>query len=383
MRITSCVPLAGQGVIARYGSLVAVSDGLGPGPDPLLRVVAEAAALSGDGSDLMILAARAALTADPRAAWACAGVTAEGGLAVLAYGRAAASVRVDDAPEVTLSVGGSLLPVSRTFSGAAISAILVIGGAAPPDERFWLGDGVVPGGGLAIAASADRPAPPAPPGPAPRVPSPHAPSPAARAPEVWHPPTVDTPAVGSPGGGPRAEGDAGGFPETGGPDASGVREAGAVLVEGALCASGHFNDPAASSCRLCAVAMEQPPRNLERRPRPPLGELVLDDGTRITLDGDYVVGREPALDGEVLAGLARPLRINDPNGTVSRLHLKVSLTGWHVEVSDLGSANGSVLQSPGEARTLTPFEPAVIEPGARIDIGHRSMQYVIDQGAWA
>jgi hypothetical protein len=56
------------------------------------------------------------------------------------------------------------------------------------------------------------------------------------------------------------------------------------------------------------------------------------------------------------------------------------LVGWQVEVSDLGSANGSVLQSPDGERTLTPFEPTMIEPGARIGIGHRSMQYLAYQG---
>jgi hypothetical protein len=51
-----------------------------------------------------------------------------------------------------------------------------------------------------------------------------------------------------------------------------------------------------------------------------------------------------------------------------------------VEVSDLGSANGSVLRAPGEERTLAPFEPIVLEPGTRIGIGHRSMQYLAYQG---
>jgi pSer/pThr/pTyr-binding forkhead associated (FHA) protein len=108
--------------------------------------------------------------------------------------------------------------------------------------------------------------------------------------------------------------------------------------------------------------------------------LLLDDGTRVMLDGDYVLGREPALDGDVMAKRARPLRISDPEGTVSRLHLRVSLVGWQVEVSDLGSANGSVLQSSGGERALAPFEPAVVEPGAWIGIGHRSMQYLAYQG---
>lgn len=350
MRITGCVPLAGQGIIARYGALVAVTDGLGADSDLLLSVVTETAGQAGDGSEFVIRAARAALSADQRAAWACAGVTADGGLAVLVHGRAAATVRVDDGPEVTLAVSESMLPVTRTFAGSTVAAVLVIGGAAPPDERFWLGDGVVRGGGIAVTASAGRAAP-------------HEPH---DRPAGWHQPTMDTPGIGEAG-------------ETGKPGAG----AGGVLVKGTLCASGHFNDPGARSCRECGVGMEQPPRHLEWRPRPPLGELVLDDGTRVTLDGDYVLGREPTLDGEVLAGRVRPLRINDPNGTVSRLHLKVSLVGWQVEVSDLGSANGSVLQTPGEERVLTPFEPAVIEPGARVGIGNRSIQYVVDQGAWA
>jgi hypothetical protein len=126
--------------------------------------------------------------------------------------------------------------------------------------------------------------------------------------------------------------------------------------------------------------MEQPPRNVQRRQRPPLGVLLLDDGTRITLDGDYVLGREPALDGEVMAGRARPVRISDPEGTVSRLHLRISLVGWQVEVSDLGSATGSVLRSSGGERALAPFEPLVAGPGAWIGIGHRSMQYLAYQG---
>lgn len=397
MKITSCVPLAGQGVVARYGALVAVTDGRAPGPDLLLSAVAETAEAGGDGSDLVIRAARAALGAPPQAAWACAGVTADGGLAVLVHGYAAATVRAGDGPEVTLAVSDSKLPVSRAFTGETVTAILVIGGAAPPDERFRLGDGVVQGGGIALTATADRPqarlrppdAPPARPQPAqPQPVQPQAPLPGrgwADVPDVsqtaldgnvtnaiddpgqvgWHPPTLGTPAVGTPLASRPAE------------------EAAhdAVLVDGVLCANGPFNDPRARSCRQCGIGMEQPPRHFDRRPRPALGELIIDDGTRVTLDGDYVLGREPALDGDVLAGRARPLRINDPNGTVSRLHLKISLVGWQVEVSDLGSANGSVLHMPDGERTLAPFEPAAIEPGARIGIGHRSMQYLAYQGA--
>ena len=154
----------------------------------------------------------------------------------------------------------------------------------------------------------------------------------------------------------------------------------AVLVDGVLCARDHFNDPSARACRRCGIGLDQPPRSFERRPRPPLGVLVLDDGTRFPLDVDYVLGREPTFDSDVIDGRARPLRVNDPNGTVSRLHLRISLVGWQVEVSDLGSANGSVVQSSGAERPLAPFEPTIIEPGARVGVGHRSIQYLAYQG---
>jgi pSer/pThr/pTyr-binding forkhead associated (FHA) protein len=109
----------------------------------------------------------------------------------------------------------------------------------------------------------------------------------------------------------------------------------------------------------------------------PLGVLVLDDGTRFALDADYVIGCEPALDADVAAGRARPLRIADPGGTVSRLHLRFSVAGEQVEVSDLGSGNGSVLHpAAGKPLRLPPNEPTVIEPGARISVGDRSFEYL-------
>ncbi len=80
MKITSCVPLAGQGVIARKGALVAVADGRGPDPDPLLNALAAVAASDGDGGDLVLRAARAALGGHGQPAWACAGATADGGV---------------------------------------------------------------------------------------------------------------------------------------------------------------------------------------------------------------------------------------------------------------------------------------------------------------
>ena len=373
MKVTSCVPLAGQGVIARYGALVGVTAAHGPGPDPLLTVLTAAAAAGGDGGDLVARATRAALGGRGRPAWACAGVTADGGLAVLVHGQAIATVRVDGGPEVTLAAEAGETPVSRKFAGATVTLGLAIGATAAPDPQFWLGEGVVCGGGLAVTLTGGVPEGTVPEAATPRSAAPESAAavPAPRA--GLHPPTVDAPAFATSSAGP---GDAGA------PAAETMIDQGpsAVLVDGVRCARDHFNDPAARACRQCGIRLDQPPRHIERRPRPPLGVLVLDDGTTFPLDGDYVLGREPAFDSDVIAGRSRPLRISDPKGTVSRLHLRISLVGWHVEVSDLGSANGSFLQSSDGERTLAPYEPTMIEPGARIGIGHRSMHYLAYQG---
>ena len=69
----------------------------------------------------MLRAARAALGGHGQPAWACAGVTADGGVAVLVHGHAVATVRVDGGQEVTLTASDSVIPVSRKFTGATVT----------------------------------------------------------------------------------------------------------------------------------------------------------------------------------------------------------------------------------------------------------------------
>src|SRR6266567_1635170 len=59
MNVTECVPLAGRGLVARRGGLVALSDGLDPGPDPLLAALAAVADANGDGAALVLAGTRA------------------------------------------------------------------------------------------------------------------------------------------------------------------------------------------------------------------------------------------------------------------------------------------------------------------------------------
>ncbi len=149
-------------------------------------------------------------------------------------------------------------------------------------------------------------------------------------------------------------------------------------VLGVLCKSDHFNDPNLRYCAVCGISMAQQTLVKHEGPRPPLGVLLLDDGTTFRLDVDYVVGREPQEDPEVVAGSVRPLRVNDAEGVVSNSHVRVALVGWDVQVVDLGSAHGTYVQLPGEPerhQLLVANQPVVVQPGTQVMIGRRWFRY--------
>jgi hypothetical protein len=154
------------------------------------------------------------------------------------------------------------------------------------------------------------------------------------------------------------------------------------IIQGVYCKNGHFDDPEALFCAICGISMNQ--QTLVPRPgeRPPLGVLLLDDGSVFQLDHDYVVGREPSLDGSVAAGKARPLRVTDDSGIVSRVHARVHLEGWRVLVTDLGSANGTRVHLPNQPteQQLVPQVPVVLATGSQVDLGGRVFRYESHRG---
>ena len=148
-------------------------------------------------------------------------------------------------------------------------------------------------------------------------------------------------------------------------------------VLGVQCKNDHFNDPNLRYCSVCGISMAQQTLVQHEGPRPPLGVLLLDDGSTFRLDVDYVVGREPQQDPEVVAGTVRPLRITDADGVVSRRHARVALVGWDVHVVDLGSANGTFVQLPGDPQRhqLVANQPVVVRPGTQVTLGRRWFRY--------
>ncbi len=143
------------------------------------------------------------------------------------------------------------------------------------------------------------------------------------------------------------------------------------VVVGVYCKNGHFDDPEARYCAVCGIGMAQLTKTPVDGPRPPLGVLVLQDGSVCQLDSDYVLGREPTLDSSVADGSARPLRLGIDSGLVSRIHARVELDGWQVFISDLNSANGTEILQPGGSspETLQPGIRTPLVAGAQIRLG--------------
>ena len=150
-----------------------------------------------------------------------------------------------------------------------------------------------------------------------------------------------------------------------------------VMVRGIMCSRGHFNDPNARFCSRCGISMVHQTHHLVSGIRPPLGVVVADDGSVFALTGDYVLGREPGNAPDAMSGRAVPVPLDDPGLLMSRVHARIRLEGWSVQVEDAGSANGTfVAESAGADWTqLEPAVPRTVKPGARIRLGSRMLTF--------
>ncbi|MEV0621496.1 FHA domain-containing protein [Nonomuraea sp. NPDC050404] len=155
------------------------------------------------------------------------------------------------------------------------------------------------------------------------------------------------------------------------------------LVYGVDCKNDHFNDPRVPYCAVCGIALVQRTLVPYKGPRPSLGVLILDDGTALPLESDYLLGRDPERAPEVAGGNARPAKVTSPDGSVSRRHLRVALDGWDVNLVDLGSVNGTQIQPPGDPNfyDIPPNEPVTIAPGTTVRVGvSRTLRFEAHRG---
>ena len=162
-----------------------------------------------------------------------------------------------------------------------------------------------------------------------------------------------------------------------GPGAPGAPH-GQVMVLGVACPQGHHNHPDAVYCSQCGTKMGVHQTTvLINGPRPPLGVLVVDDGTTYSLNQDLLIGREPTSHTDVKAGVATAMVLTDDSLSLSRQHARIVLDDWAVFVADLNSSNGTwVRRDPtSEQWTQVPAGTQVaLEPGDQVRVGGRLIQ---------
>jgi pSer/pThr/pTyr-binding forkhead associated (FHA) protein len=95
--------------------------------------------------------------------------------------------------------------------------------------------------------------------------------------------------------------------------------------------------------------------------------LHLDAGDPVVIDGPVVLGRNPKSPAQAQA---RPVVIADEQ--LSRTHLLVRPVEGGIELTDLGSSNGTALVHEGVERELVAHQPTVAVAADVIQIGQRT-----------
>jgi hypothetical protein len=127
------------------------------------------------------------------------------------------------------------------------------------------------------------------------------------------------------------------------------------------------------------VTAQRAPAGATQMVSRPLGYLVGADGMRIPLDRTYALGRAPQEDPGVSSGAATPVKLDDQDNLISRVHSFVTVDGGKVMVRDSGSANGTFIAKPG-APEWTPVgkEPVELPPTWSMRVGKVIFTHVPD-----
>ncbi|GLI27936.1 hypothetical protein ARHIZOSPH14_21780 [Agromyces rhizosphaerae] len=134
-----------------------------------------------------------------------------------------------------------------------------------------------------------------------------------------------------------------------------------ALVPAARSASGVVTAPAAESAWV--------PPELAGNPRDAV--LVLDDGSRVDVAGDGLLGRAP--EPRVGERVVQLLPLDDPRMEISKTHAAFGIDDAGFWIADRGSTNGTSVAEPGRAAVvLAAGERTVLAWGARVEVGGRS-----------
>ena len=154
-------------------------------------------------------------------------------------------------------------------------------------------------------------------------------------------------------------------------------------VRGVYCKNRHFNDPRQLFCGICGINMVQQTPVLVNGTRPPLGVMVLADGTVFQLDSDYLLGRDPGSDERVRSGAVRAVPVQDTSNQISRVHARLELRGWDVVLIDNASTNGTFFNPPEDTgwQRLPTGGSHVLAHGTSVRLGDCLLSFNIYSGA--
>ncbi len=98
--------------------------------------------------------------------------------------------------------------------------------------------------------------------------------------------------------------------------------------------------------------------------------LVSTTGQRFEITGRSLLGRNPKPAPGV--GYESVLVVVDPGKTISKSHVELVIVADELLVVDLGSGNGTVVETPGEAAVrCVPGMPQPVRRGSRIVLGRQ------------
>ncbi|MGO2518526.1 MAG: hypothetical protein ACTH8F_00235 [Microbacterium sp.] len=116
-------------------------------------------------------------------------------------------------------------------------------------------------------------------------------------------------------------------------------------------------------------------KNAVEQTPPELGpvSITLPDGQRFALDRVIVLGRAPEQGAAAYNGV--PVRLDDPERAMSRVHLVISPGSAGVTATDPGSANGTLLERAGAQYTLVAATATTLLPGDRLLLGDATLAF--------
>jgi hypothetical protein len=154
-------------------------------------------------------------------------------------------------------------------------------------------------------------------------------------------------------------------------------------VRGVFCKNHHFNDPRMLFCAVCGINMVQQTPVLVDGARPPLGVIVLDDGSVFQLDISYLLGRDPDSDDLVRSGHYRGIQLSDTQNMISRIHARLELRNWDVVLADNASTNGTFVAAADSAdwQRLPKNGEHSLTPGTRVRLGNRTLAFNTHRGS--